>query len=246
MIPTFILRGVPKLANIILRTLILFSGLLIMMRLLGKRQIGQLQPYEFALTLIAADLATTPMSDINTPLLWGIIPIYVLLASGLILSLVSLKSVKARHIICGKPKILIERGVILEEALRTVRYTINDLAEQLRSKDIFDISEVYYAILETNGEISVILKSQYRTCMPNDISVLPPQDELSVALIMDGTIQTANLDYVQKSEKWLRGKMRKLGMENEKDILLMTYDGSKLYVHASGKDPLIKEEQCGT
>lgn len=234
------------MANIILRTLILFSGLLIMLRLLGKRQIGQLQPYEFALTLIAADLATTPMSDINTPLLWGIIPIYVLLAAGLILSLVSLKSVKARHIICGKPKILIERGVILEEALRTVRYTINDLTEQLRSKDIFDISEVYYAILETDGEISVILKSQYRTCMPQDMEIVPPQDELSVALIMDGVIQKSNLDHFQKTEKWLMGKLKKFGFDDEKNILLMTYDGNKLYVHSRGSDPFIKEEPCGT
>ncbi len=235
-----------KLANIILRTLILFSGLLIMLRLLGKRQIGQLQPYEFALTLIAADLATTPMSDINTPLLWGIIPIYVLLAAGLILSLASLKSVKARHIICGKPKILIERGVILEDALRTVRYTINDLSEQLRSKDIFDISEVYYAILETDGEISVILKSQYRACIPQDMNIYPPQDELPVILIMDGVIQRSNLDRFRKTEKWLMGKLRKFGFDDEKSILLMTYDGNKLYVHSGGSDPFIKEEPCGT
>lgn len=232
------------LANIVLRTLILFIALLIMLRLLGKRQIGQLQPYEFALTLIAADLATTPMSDINTPLLWGILPIYVLLAAGMIFSLVSLKSGFARRIICGKPRMLIERGVILEESLSEVRYTLNDLLEQLRGKDIFDVSQVYYAVLETNGEITVILKSAFRPCVPNDFSLVPPQEDVTLTLIADGELQYSNLDFAGVTEKKLKQKIKSLGFESEKEILLLTYDGSKIYVHGAGKNPVIKEEQC--
>lgn len=232
------------MANIILRTLILFIGLFVMLRLLGKRQIGQLQPYEFALTLIAADLATTPMSDINTPLLWGILPIYVLLAAGMIFSLVSLKSSFSRRVICGKPRMLIERGVILEESLARVRYTLNDLLEQLRGKDIFDISQVYYAVLETNGEITVILKSAFRPCVPDDFAIAPNQEEVSLALIMDGNLQYSNLDFAGVTEKKLMQKMKSMGFESEKDILLLTYDGSKIYVHGAGKNPVIKEEIC--
>ncbi len=232
------------MANIIMRTLLLFIGLLIMMRLMGKRQIGQLQPYEFALTLIAADLATTPMSDINTPLLWGIIPIYVLLIAGVGFSLLSLKSVKMRRLICGKPRMLIERGVILEDSLRAVRYTINDLLEQLRSKDIFDISQVYYAILETNGQINVIQKSAFRPVVPDDLSLAPSQEEAPVILIMDGTIQKENLVYIKKSEQWLQANIKKSGFQSEKEVLLLTYDKEKFYIHGAGNNPLIKEEPC--
>lgn len=234
------------MANIMMRTLILFFALLFMMRLMGKRQIGQLQPYEFALTLIAADLATTPMSDINTPLLWGIVPIYVLLVAGVGLSLLSLKSVKMRRLICGKPRMLIERGVILEDSLRAVRYTINDLLEQLRAKDVFDVSEVYYAVLETNGQISVIQKSAFRPIVPDDISLTPPQEEAPVILVMDGTVQRENLIFVGKDERWLRQNIKKAGFLSEKEILLLTYDKEKFYIHGAGRDPVIKEELCGT
>lgn len=230
--------------NVILRTVILFIALLIMLRLLGKRQIGQLQPYEFALTLIAADLATTPMSDINTPLLWGIIPIYVLLAIGLLLSLVSLKSVTARKIICGKPRMLIERGVISEKALASVRYTVNDLLEQLRGKDIFDISQVYYAILETNGEITVIPKSNFRPCTPEDFSLSPLQEDLTLALIMDGKIQKTNMDCAKITEKKLLKAVKSLGFSSLDEILLLTYDGTKIYIHGKGENPAVKEKQC--
>jgi uncharacterized membrane protein YcaP (DUF421 family) len=213
--------------NVILRTVILFFALLVMLRLMGKRQIGQLQPYEFAVMLISSNLVTVPMADLSTPLLWGILPIYVLLVMGIFLSELSMKSVLLRRIICGKPRILIERGIILRPALKAVRYTLNDLMEQLRSNDVFDISEVYYAVLETNGEISVILKSDVRSLKPKDMGILPDQEEMNVALIMDGKLQKKNLKYVNKDEHWLKKNVR----SDYGDILLALYDGSRLYVH---------------
>ncbi len=230
--------------NIVLRTTFLFFSLLIMLRLMGKRQIGQLQPYEFALTLIAADLATTPMSNINTPLMWGILPIYVLLGLGLILSYISLKSVKARRIICGKPRLLIYKGKITQDSLFKVRYTLNDLLEQLRSQGIFDVSQVYNAVLETNGELSVILKSQFRPAVPQDLNISPIQEELTQTLVMDGKIQKENIDKMNVTEKKLKTKIKGMGFNSEKDILLMTYDGSKIFVHGYGKDPKVAEEKC--
>jgi len=232
------------MANIILRTFILFITLLLMMRLMGKRQIGQLQPYEFALTLIAADLVTTPMSNINTPLLWGILPVFVLLTMGLTFSLLSLKSFSLRRLICGKPRILIERGVILEASLSAVRYTVNDLLEQLRTKDIFDISEVYYAVLETNGEISVIQKSAFRPATPDDLSLAPVQESITLALIIDGKISVKNLDYLNITVSQVQRKLKHFGINSVKDVLLMTYDGSKVYVHSIGASPIIREEKC--
>ena len=222
------------MANIILRTLILFFSLLIMLRLMGKRQIAQLQPYEFALMLISSNLVTIPMSDLDTPLLWGIIPIYVLLAAGMILSLLSLKSIALRGIICGKPRLLIKRGVIDKQALKDVRYTLNDLLEQLRSNDVFDISEVYYAYLETNGEISVILKKDQRNVKVKDLDLKVKQDDLNVSLIMDKQIIKENLNFINRDVAWLKNKLSNAGF-SPKDVLLLTYDGTRLYIHGSNK-----------
>ncbi len=222
------------MANIILRTLILFFSLLVMLRLMGKRQIAQLQPYEFALMLISSNLVTIPMSDLDTPLLWGIIPIYVLLAAGMVLSLLSLKSLFFRGIICGKPRLLIKRGFIDNQALKDVRYTLNDLLEQLRSNDVFDISEVYYAFLETNGEISVILKKDNRNVKVKDLNLKVPQDDINVSLIMDRQIVKENLEYINKDARWLEKKVSDAGFKT-KDVLLLTYDGTRLYIHGKNK-----------
>ncbi len=220
------------MANIILRTVVLFISLLFMLRIMGKRQIGQLQPYEFVVMLISSNLVTVPMSDLATPLLWGIVPIYVLLVLGLMFSELSLKSTFVRKMICGTPKVLIDKGIILEDALKQVRYTLNDLMEQLRSNDVFDLSQVHYAILETNGEISVILKSSMRTIQPQDMKILPKQDEINVALILDGKVQKENLKYINKDMHWLKAKTH----QNEfTDILLALYDGSRLYIHYRNK-----------
>lgn len=222
------------MANIILRTLLLFFSLLVMLRLMGKRQIAQLQPYEFALMLISSNLVTVPMSDLDTPLLWGIIPIYVLLAAGMLLSFLSLKSLFLRGVICGKPRLLIERGVIDNKALKDVRYTLNDLLEQLRSNDVFDISEVYYAYLETNGEISVILKKDQRNVKVKDLNLKVKQDDINVSLIMDKQIIKENLHFINKDTEWLKRKVSDAGF-TVKDVLLLTYDGTRLYIHGKNR-----------
>ncbi|MBP5661883.1 MAG: DUF421 domain-containing protein [Clostridia bacterium] len=227
-----------------MRTLIVFFALFLMTRLMGKRQIGQLQPYEFTLTLIVANLATVPMADINLPLLWGILPIYVLLAAGLVLSLLSLKFMPARRVICGKPRMLIAHGVVLEDALCAVRYTLQDLLEQLRAQGVFDPSEVYYAILETNGQISVLPKSAFRPAEAGDLTPCPQQEELHVALIMDGKIQKQNLRQFQTDEAWLNAKLIENGFACAKDILLSTFDGTTLYLHGTGRSPRVREVSC--
>lgn len=220
------------MATLILRTLLLFISLLVMLRLMGKRQIAQLQPYEFALMLISSNLVTVPMSDLDTPILWGILPIYVLLCAGLILSYLSLKSTFLRGIICGKPRLLIKRGLIDIKALKDVRYTLNDLLEQLRSNDVFDISEVYYAYLETNGEISVILKKEHRNVKTKDLKLSVKQDDINVSLIMDGKIIEENLALIGKDSWWLKRKVEKAGFSLKK-VFLLTYDGTRLYIHLS-------------
>ena len=143
---------------IFFRAIILYIFVLIVMRLMGKREIGQLQPFELAISIMIADLATIPMSDIGVPIFNGLIPILGLLVVHLCITILNLKSAKAREIICGKPTILIYKGKIDKEALKKERFTVNELQERLRQDDIMKISDVDYAILETSGQVTAILK----------------------------------------------------------------------------------------
>ena len=141
------------------RAIILYVVVLIVIRLMGKREIGQLQPFEFVITLMIANLATIPMAEIGVPIINGIVPIMGLLISHLVIALLNLKFKRFRKIICGTPTILINKGKVNYSQLKIERFTLNDLKEKLREKDIFTITDVEYAILETNGEVSVIKKS---------------------------------------------------------------------------------------
>jgi uncharacterized membrane protein YcaP (DUF421 family) len=224
------------MANVIFRTLVLFFALFCMLRLMGKRQIAQLQPYEFALMLITSNLITVPMADLDTPAAWGIVPILVLLTVGLALSLISMRSGFFRRMICSKPRLLIDRGVIDVEALSAVRYTVNDLLEQLRAKNVFDVTKVYSAVLETNGAISVLLKTDYDFATPRDLNLSPAQEQLNVTFISDGKVLRHNLRYSGKSEPWLYKRINDV-----KSVLVALYDGSRLFVqYKNGKSEVLK------
>ena len=145
------------------RAIILYIVVLIVIRLMGKREIGQLQPVEFVITLMIANLATIPMSEIGVPILNGIIPITGLLVSHLVIAVLNLKFKKFRKLICGTPSILISKGKVNYKQLKVERFTLNDLKEKLREKDVFSITDVEYAVLETNGDVSVIKKSDKDT-----------------------------------------------------------------------------------
>ncbi len=133
-----------------LRSIVLYIIILIVMRLMGKREIGQLQPFELVIAILIADLASIPMAEIGIPLENGIIPILGLLVMHLVISVINMKSIRAREIICGKPRILIYRGKINEEALRRERFTLSELEERLRGNNIISLGDVEYAILETS------------------------------------------------------------------------------------------------
>ena len=217
--------------NLTVRAAILFLALFVMTRFLGKRQIGQLQPYEFVLTLIVANLATVPTSDLSTPLVWGLLPILVLLVTCLFLSVLSMKSERARKVICGRPEVLIDRGAIRPDALSRVRYTLADLTEQLRTKDVFDLSTVRYAILETDGEMSVIPVAASRAVTPEDLHLSCREDELPLTVIADGKIKQENL--TQLSEKHLTDLLKKHGIARVGDVFLMTYDGKHVFMQTT-------------
>ncbi len=207
-----------------IRTIILYIIVLIVMRLMGKREIGQLQPFELAISIMIADLAAIPMSDTGIPITNGIIPILGLLVMHLLISLINLKSFKARELICGRPTILIYRGKIDEKALKKERFTINELEERLRGNNIVNIGDVEYAILETSGQITVIQKPSKRNTIPADFGIEPDYEGIPYDLVIDGKIMKENLRKINKDEKWLRKEVGKFNI-NPEDALVVTYDG---------------------
>ena len=206
------------------RAIIIYIIVLAVMRLMGKREIGQLQPFELVISIMIADLASIPMTDTGVPIFNGIVPILGLLAMHLIITVLNIKSVNFRKITCGKPTILIYRGKIDEEALKKERFTVNELQERLRVKDVFNLGDVEYAILETNGEISVIQKPNKRNAIPEDFNIMPEYEGLPYDLVVDGKIMYENLQKIGKDEKWLFKQISKFKLIPEK-TLIATMDG---------------------
>ena len=209
---------------IFVRTIILYILVLVVMRFMGKREIGQLQPFELAISIMIADLATIPMSSPGIPITNGIIPILGLLVMHLAISLINLKSVDMRKIICGKPSILIYRGKIQENIMRKERFTVNELQERLRTNNVFNIGDVEYAILETSGQISIIPKPNKRNTTPEDFNIIPDYEGITYDLVVDGKIMKENLDKLSKDYNWLEKEIEKFGFKPE-DALIATIDG---------------------
>lgn len=209
---------------VIIRTLILFTVVVVFLRIMGKRQIGQLQPYELAIIIMISELAAIPMENTSIPILGGLIPIFVLFTAQVTLAYVSLKSEKARGVICGTPSVLIENSRIVEEEMRRQRYNINDLLEQLRSKNVANLSDVEYAILETSGQLSVILKSQKRPVVAEDLNLPTNYEGLPTTLIIDGFIFHENLKKINLSVDWLQTELSKFGIDNLKDVIFSYID----------------------
>lgn len=206
------------------RAILLYIIVLIVMRLMGKREIGQLQPFELAISIMIADLASIPMTDAGVPISNGIIPILGLLVMHLVISVVNLKSIKAREIICGKPRILIYRGKIDEKALKKERFTINELEERLRGNNVVNLGDVEYAILETSGNITVIQKPEKRNTIPEDFNIVPDYEGISYDLVVDGKIMDENLRKLGKNYQWLKKQVEKFNIRPE-EALVATIDG---------------------
>jgi len=199
---------------------------MVALRIMGKREIGQLQPFELVVILMISDLAAIPSENVGIPLLSGIIPILVLLLANLTLAWISLKSENARNIICGTPSILIERGKILEEELRKNCYNLTDLLEELRIKNVPNISDVEFAVLETNGQLSVFPKSQKRPTIPEDFHIKTQFEGLPLTIIMDGKLNHKNLQQSNKDLSWLKNELKKLKIDQIEDVFLASLDSS--------------------
>ena len=212
-----------------LRAALIYLLLIFVIRLMGKRQIGQMEPSEFVLALVIADLAAVPMQDPGIPLLYGLIPIAVIVSLELLLSVFSYYSIRFRRFLCGKPVILIENGKILEGNLRKTRVTLDELTEQLRLKDILDIDSVQFAILETGGQLSVFPYPEKIPATAEDAGIAVAEQSLPITVISDGKLFKNNLKHAGKDLVWLKKQL-----ENQKatipDTLLLTVDRSNRIV----------------
>ena len=186
------------------RTTVLYIVLIAVIRLMGKRQIGQMEPSEFVVTMLAANLAAIPMEDAGIPFYSGLIPILTVLGVELVLSGISMSSVRFRRILCGKPVIMIENGRILRENLLKTRVTLDELTGHLREKDVLDLTTVQYAILETNGNLSVFLYPAEAPASAKEAGIVPKPRYLPVTIIEDGVLMNENMEKAGKDEAWVR------------------------------------------
>ena len=187
-----------------IRTVILYLVLIAVIRLMGKRQIGQMEPAEFVVTMLVANLAAIPMQDGGIPLLSGVVPILTVLGMELVLAAAAMGSVWVRRVLCGKPVILIENGKISQSALRATRVTLDELTGHLREKDILDLKSVQYAILETNGNLSVFPYPKEMPASAKEAGVQVKEQYLPISIIEDGYLYEENLTVAKKDKKWVQ------------------------------------------
>lgn len=216
------------------RTIILYIVVIISIRLMGKRQIGDMQPGELVITLLISEIAAMPLQDTDQPILFGVSAIFTIVVIEIFMSILALKSFFVRKMLSGKSAILIKDGVIDQKELKKVRMTVLDLVELLRGQQVFDISTVSFAVLETGGSLSVLLKSKEQPATVGDLKVQKGPAELPLPVISDGKILSESLTSLGIKEKAVTARLAKKGIKPE-NVFLMTLD-------RAGKTEIVKKE----
>lgn len=205
---------------LVIRTLILYSLIVLSIRIMGKRQIGEMQPSELVVAIMISDLASVPMQSIDIPLVAGIVPVFTLIVAEIIMSVLSLKSRFLRKLISGEPSVIVSKGHVNEKELERLRFNLNDLLEQLRMSGYFDIAQIETAILETNGQLSVVPKTAERPVTIKDLKIKDAEcDGIPCMLISDGTIIEQELKRSGHGMEWLQKELEKRNLEI-KDIFI--------------------------
>lgn len=210
------------------RAIILYIIIVFSMRLMGKRQLGELQPSELVVTILMSNIATLPIEDINIPMIMGVVPIFTLVCLDVILSHLSLISRRFRRIVSGSPKIIIADGKIDQVQMKALRFTIDDLMESLRSEQIFDIGDVQLAVVETTGKISVYQKQNLQPCTPEDLGINKECQNPPQLVIDDGEVVENALEFIKLDKRWLFSVLKKEKC-SLKDVFIMTADENKDY-----------------
>ena len=208
----------------LLRTIILYILIIAGVRLMGKRQVGELEPSELVLSLIIADLASVPMQDYGIPLLAGAVPILTLLAVTMILSVLTMKSVKFRAILCGRPSIIVQNGTLDQGEMAKTRLTLDELLEELRCKGYTDLSQIKYAILETNGLLSVLPYANQKPPTARDLKVSVEEGGLPRVVVSDGRLLERNLKLLGHDRPWLDKQLTQRGCRDISQVFLLLVD----------------------
>lgn len=208
----------------IIRTLLLYCFIIIAIRLMGKRQISDMQPSELVVTLVISDIASLPMQNTSQPLLSGIIPVIVLVALEILTSVFMMKSKRFRRVICGSPVVVISDGKLLQKEMRRLRLTTDDLFALLRQQNIFSPEDVQYCIVETNGTVSVLEKPEKRKPTAEDFKISIPDSKLEAMVISDGRLIETALPLCSQSKDSVENVLKKEKLR-QSDVLIMTLDG---------------------
>lgn len=222
--------GYFMVVNVILRTIIIYFTVLFVMRLMGKREVGQLSTFDLVVAIMIAEIAVFPMEELEIPIYIGLIPMFILVGGEILISYLCLKSRLLRKIIDGGPSIIIANGIILEKEMRKLRYNMNDLLAQLREKGVFDISEVKYAILETSGKISIMLKTPKRPLTPEDINLSLPEEDMPLPIIFDGEVIEQNLALLGLTNEWLNGKLKRFDLRTKEILYASINSQGKVFI----------------
>ena len=216
------------------KTLLMYGAILTAVRLMGKRQISQLQTSELVVTLLISELAALPIQGQGQPLWTGLLPMGVLVICELAMSLLMLKNGPFRKLVCGSPTVVIQRGQVLQQQMRRLRLTTEDLFEQLRQNGVFYLEDVAWAIIETNGNMSVIRWPEKDAVTPKELGLKAEASYLEVVIISDGELSQDSLELCGKDKTWVQRRLKEQGLQ-QKDVFLMT-------VTTNGKWRVIKKE----
>lgn len=203
---------------VVLRTLLVYAALLVVVRLTGKREMGHVSPFDFVVAILVAEVAVLPIAEPERPVWHGLVPLATIVFGELVLSWLTLKSQAVRHLLTGRPSVVIRDGRLVEDELRSVRFCIDDLLESLRAKDVADVTEVEVAILEPNGSLSVIRKSQHRPVTPADLGVSTRYEGLPLPLIKDGIVNYEALAAAGLDDTWLEKELQRRGIAGPRQV----------------------------
>lgn len=227
------------MATALIRTILVYLFLIIGIRLLGKRQVGEMEPSELVLAMLISDLAAVPMQDFALPLMAGLIPIITLLCITMILSVLALKSIRFRKLLCGAPTIVVKDGKVLPKAMNKVRMSVDELMQELRLQGVTDYQTVKYAILETSGQVSVVLNNADQPATAAQLRANPVETGLPLILINDGRLMEEHLKRRGLEQVWLEKELKKHGFRRYDQVFLMTIDESgQVYVVAKEESTL--------
>lgn len=213
---------------IIIRTLILYIVVTIAVRLMGKRQIGDMQPNELVVTLLISEIAAIPLQDTTQPVVNGIVAVFMLVIIEIVMSVLTMKFFKLRRLLSGKSIIIIKDGAIDQNAMRQVRLTVIDLIELLRAQNVFDISTVAFAVLEVNGNLSILLKNAEQPVTAKQMNIKTESDTLPMPIISDGKFINETLRIINTDKNKIKQILKKQGV-SERDVFLMTMDNNGNY-----------------